>query len=169
MTGHSPNFISNKLEMRVLPDKGGFGVFALEPVRKDELLMVWGGKVVDALELKQVSAYERTHGLQVDKDLFLIPLTENDPAEMVNHSCDPNAGLFGQISLVAFRDISSGEEICFDYGMSDSDSYDEFDCQCGSPNCRGKITGEDWKRPDLQKKYRGYFSTYLQRLIDNLG
>jgi putative transposase len=35
-------------------------------------------------------------------------------------------------------------------------------CNCGEPECRGTITGKDWKRRDLQKKYRGYISWYLQ-------
>ncbi|MGH3270311.1 MAG: hypothetical protein ACRDN1_14840 [Trebonia sp.] len=38
-------------------------------------------------------------------------------------------------------------------------------CQCGTADCRGVITGHDWQRPDLQRKYRGYFSWYLQRRI----
>ena len=30
----------------------------------------------------------------------------------------------------------------------------------------GKIlTGKDWQRPDLQKRYAGYFSAYLARKI----
>jgi hypothetical protein len=39
---------------------------------------------------------------------------------------------------------------------------------CGSPNCRGLITEEDWKIPELQKKYDGYFSWYLQEKIDGI-
>jgi hypothetical protein len=169
MTGQSPNYLSDKIELRKLPDKGGYGVFALQPFQKDEVLMVWGGTVMNKDELKLISDYKRTHGLQVEEALFLIPLSVNDPAEMVNHSCNPNAGLFGQIALVAFRAITAGEEICFDYAMSDSDPYDEFICECGSPNCRGHVTGEDWKNPILQQQYKGYFSAYLQRRIDQLN
>jgi hypothetical protein len=29
--------------------------------------------------------------------------------------------------------------------------------------CRGVIEGRDWRRPELQRRYRGYFSWYLQR------
>ena len=167
MAPQSPNYLSQKIKMRNLPEKGGYGVFAIEPFKKDEVLIVWGGSVVNEEEFTRVSDYERIHGLQVEENLFQIPLTENDPAEMVNHSCDPNAGILGQITLVAFRDINAGEEICFDYAMSDSNPYDEFNCQCGSPHCRGRITADDWRHPDLQKRYKGYFSAYLQRRIDN--
>jgi uncharacterized protein len=169
MNESSPNYISPKVELRSFPEKGGYGVFAKEPFKKDEVIMVWGGLIVNSETLLNLSDYKRTHGLQVEEDLFEIPLTDNDPADMVNHSCDPNAGIFGQITLVACRDIQTGEEICFDYAMSDSNPYDEFDCQCGSPLCRGKIRGEDWRLPALQQRYKGYFSNYLQRRIDRLN
>jgi hypothetical protein len=43
-----------------------------------------------------------------------------EKANYTNHSCDPNAG-FGSspISLVAMRDVQVGEEITFDYAMSE--------------------------------------------------
>ena len=77
-------------------------------------------------------------------------------------------GLIGQISVVALRDIYPGEEVCFDYAMSDSVPYDEFTCACGELNCRGRVTGNDWMLPDLQARYAGYFSPYLQRRIHRL-
>jgi hypothetical protein len=88
-----------------------------------------------------------------------------EPSDCFNHSCDPNVGLTGQIGLIAMRDIEPGEEVCLDYAMCDGSAYDEFDCQCGSLNCRGRITGEDWKRAELWERYEGYFSPYLQRRI----
>jgi hypothetical protein len=63
------------------------------------------------------------------------------------------------------RDIGVGEEITFDYAMSDSADYDEFDCSCGTPLCRRRVTGDDWMRPDLQHRYAGWFSSYLARRI----
>jgi hypothetical protein len=102
--------------------------------------------------------------LQVDDDAFLLSTAEG-PADWINHSCDPNAGLRGQISLVAMRDIRRGEEICFDYATSDGSDYDEFDCHCGSVLCRGRISGDDWQRRDLIERYEGYFSPYLARRI----
>jgi hypothetical protein len=121
--------------------------------------------VVPGSRLAAYSEYAQTHGLQVEDDLFLLPLTEEDPSDCFNHSCNPNAGLSGQITLVAMRAVEMGEEICFDYAMSDSNPYDEFICGCGAPICRGRVTAEDWKRKDLQMRYEGYFSPYLQRRI----
>ncbi|MCE1253535.1 MAG: SET domain-containing protein [Anaerolineae bacterium] len=168
MEESSPNFISPKIELRTYPEKGGYGIFARASFKKDEVIIAWGGLIVNSEKLLSLSEYKRIHSLQIEEDLFEVPFTDDDPADMVNHSCDPNAGISGQIVLVAYRDIQPGEEICFDYAMSDSNPYDEFNCQCGSALCRGKVRGDDWKRPELQERYHGYFSTYLQRRIDRL-
>lgn len=79
-----------------------------------------------------------------------------------------NAGLSGQTGLVAIRAIQPGEEICYDYAMSDGSPYDEFRCKCGAVDCRARVTGNDWALPHLQRRYAGYFTPYLQRRIDEL-
>ena len=35
----------------------------------------------------------------------------------------------------------------------------------GSDPCRGVIIGRDWQRPDIQRRYDGYFSWFIQRRI----
>jgi len=82
-----------------------------------------------------------------------------------NHSCTPNIGIQGQIVFVAMRDIQAGEELTHDWATTDDDTY-EMQCHCGAENCRGIITGQDWRRKDLQEKYRDYMAWYLQRKID---
>ena len=61
-----------------------------------------------------------------------------------------------------------GEEITIDYAMCDGSAYDEFDCECGSAICRGRVSGNDWRNPTLWERYAGHFSPYLQRRIDAL-
>lgn len=87
-----------------------------------------------------------------------------------NHSCTPNAGIKGQIVLVAMRDIRADEEVCFDYAMClyptpGAPRY-EMRCNCGAKNCRGVITDDDWQIPELQKRYDGYFSWFIQEKIN---
>jgi uncharacterized protein len=166
---HSFSYLSPKLELRTCPEKGGYGLFAREPIQCDDVLCVWGGEVVTEEDLAKLPVERATHGIQVEETVYLVPLGEGDPADYFNHSCTPNVGLCGQISLVAMRDIPLDEEICFDYAMSDSSDYDEFECHCGEPACRGKVTGNDWKLPELQARYKGYFSPYLQRRIDKMN
>jgi len=93
-------------------------------------------------------------------------------ASYFNHSCNPNAGFKGQIFLVAMRNIRKGEQITFDYGMvlheiKNLDKQYKLKCYCGSKKCRRFITFNDWKKPELQKKYFGYFQLYLQEKLIN--
>ena len=104
--------------------------------------------------------------VQIEEDLFLT--SKGTLADYVNHSCNPNAGMYGATMLAAMRDIEPGEEVCWDYAMSDGSAYDEFDCTCQAPGCRHKVTGDDWRIPALWERYAGYFSPYLQRRIDRL-
>lgn len=164
-----PSYTSQKLDLRSCPEKGGFGLFANTLIEKGELLAVWAGDIYTEEQLAREPLDRQHHGIQVEEHVYQLPLVEGDPSDYFNHSCEPNAGLDGQICLVAMRDIHTGEEVCFDYAMSDSSDYDEFDCHCGSPRCRIKVTGNDWKLPELQERYKGYFMPYLQRRIDKLN
>ena len=81
---------------------------------------------------------------------------ENNPARLINHSCEPNceAIIYGEgeeaeIWLTAKRKLKAGEELSFDYGF-DLESYEGHPCRCGSKICVGYIVGEDY-RPKLKK------------------
>ncbi|MBI2758998.1 MAG: SET domain-containing protein [Chloroflexi bacterium] len=167
MAGKFYSHLSPKLKSDSHADKGGCGVFAVEPVKKGELLVMWGGRIITEDEVDPAMPDFTQRVLQIEEGLFLFSM-DMESADCFNHSCDPNAGFTGQIGLVAMRDIEAGEEICFDYAMCDGTHYDEFDCSCGHPHCRGRVTGDDWARPDLWERYAGYFMPYLQRRIDRL-
>ena len=162
------SYISPKLEVRAAPQKGGFAVFARETLAKDELLCVWTGSIATYEQMAALSDAEKSHTIQVDEGIYLIPRALDEPSDYVNHSCAPNAGIRGQISLVAMRAIAAGEEITFDYAMADSTPYDEFPCACGAPTCRGRVSGSDWRLPELWARYDGYFSAYLQARIKKM-
>ena len=93
--------------------------------------------------------------------LAAVEDAEYEPVMLfINHSCEPNVGFAGNTVLVAMRDISPGEELTTDYAL-----FDDYDgmmqCRCGTPSCRATIGSQDWQRPDLQRKYGNYFSSYL--------
>jgi len=162
------SYLSPRLEVRGHSETGGYGVFAREPVEAGELLVVWSGRVVTPEQLAQFSPEMLRRSVQVEENLYLTSIYPDEPADYINHSCNPNAGMSGQIAVVAMRVIAPGEEVSIDYAMCDGTPYDEFDCQCGAPNCRRRVTGDDWSRPELWERYAGYFSPYLQRRIDRL-
>jgi hypothetical protein len=161
------HYTAHGLEVQFLPGNEARGLFASRPFAKGELLVVWGGRIITGAELAALEPEKRHWMIQIDEDLF--QLTEPHDiggADYVNHSCDPNAGILGHIALVALRPIATGEEICFDYGTTDSTRYCEFQCWCGSPNCRGWVRSDDWRRSDLRSRYGRHFSPYLLRRMD---
>ncbi|MBI5945278.1 MAG: SET domain-containing protein-lysine N-methyltransferase [Chloroflexi bacterium] len=164
MNNSSFSYLNPKCEAHNHPE-GGCGVFATADISKGELISLWGGKIIRKDDLDPSMPRFTQRVVQVDEDLYLLTAEEKEPNDCFNHSCDPNLGFFGQIGLAALRDIQAGEELMFDYAMSDGGPYDEFDCYCGSPICRKKITGNDWMLPELWVKYQGYFSPYLTRRI----
>jgi hypothetical protein len=167
MLEQAVSYLSPKLEGRENLAKGGFGVFVCEPVKAGEILVVWGGYIVTEEQLALILPEARNVVIQVEENLYQVTYPGGQ-AEWINHSCEPNAGMRGQITLVAMRNIFPGEEVCMDYAMTDGNSYGEFECKCGSPLCRKHITGNDWRDRTLWERYAGYFSPYLQRRIELL-
>jgi len=154
---------SPRLEVRE-DSLAGRGVVAIADIAKDEIVAIKAGNIITRAELKQATQAAGDMALQIDDDFYLAPRTADDVEDMsvfINHSCDPNVGFRGQVVYVAMRDISAGEELCHDYSMERSDHY-LLDCHCGSPLCRGKVTGQDWKIPELQQRYGDYFSIYIR-------
>jgi uncharacterized protein len=148
---------------------GGLGhhTVAVEPIAAGETVAAFGGRCVDRHELDLLPLHQQARSIQIDDGLYMAGAPEPEPGDFVNHSCAPNCGMRGAVLVVAMRDIAVGEELSYDFAMADGDD-DEFDCTCGAPSCRGRITGRDWMLPELQLAYRGYFSPYLAERISRL-
>ncbi len=149
------------------------GVYAATDIAKGERLAIFGGDILTINETLKLPELFRFYPLQIEERFMLYmrnPETPED-TDYFNHSCSPNAGIRGQIFLTAMRDIKMNEEITFDYCMSLSEFTGssfviEFDCSCGTPECRGRVTQRDWRIESLQKRYKGFFSLYIQDKIE---
>jgi hypothetical protein len=65
--------------------------------------------------------------------------------------------------VVAMRDIAKGEQITWDYEMTEMNPTWRMRCRCGSPLCR-KIIGHHKRMPKkIREKYKGYISKWLLR------
>lgn len=162
----SLTYISPKAVVRQSPIQGR-GLFAVEPIAKGEIVCIKGGHIFDRPALQELTRTLGPAEIQIAEDLFIGPLNEQErEGSMIfsNHSCEPNIGVQGQIVFVALRDVEAGEELTHDWATTDDDAY-EMLCNCGAPSCRKVITGQDWRRKDLQEKYAGYFSWYLAEKI----
>ncbi|GAG05184.1 unnamed protein product [marine sediment metagenome] len=141
----------------------GIGLFAIEEIKKGEIVFVVGGIVVPVSEIKEYWEKVGPFGAQISDDFYIVPSTkeEIENTGVFNHSCDPNVGWAGDIRVIAMKNIKKEEELVMDYGMYDS-VLKSFKCNCKSKNCRKIITSEDWKIPELQKKLGEFFAPYLK-------
>lgn len=92
-------------------------------------------------------------------------LAEGTPVDgPLNHSCDPNVWFAGA-GLVTRRAIRAGEELTYDYATGPSEAGPLF-CHCETYRCRQVIAGDDWRIPQLQRRYAGHWAPQVQKLID---
>jgi len=163
---HPLSYRSPKTEVRESQIHGRC-LFALVSIARDEIVAVKGGHIITRTMLDQLQVQLGAAEIQIADNLFICPVTVEEREDSMifsNHSCDPNLGLRGEITFVAMREIAAGEELTHDWAMTDS-SEEAIACSCGAANCRGRVTGRDWEKPELQERYAGYFSAYLAAKI----
>ncbi|MDG2428035.1 MAG: SET domain-containing protein-lysine N-methyltransferase [Acidimicrobiales bacterium] len=157
---------SPKIEVRE-STLAGLGVFAIEPIATGEIVAVKAGHIVHRSEVMHLTAEIGDQSLQIEDNLYLSPRTVAEVEETairINHSCDPNVGFHGQVIYIAMREIPTNEELCHDYAMDRTDDY-RLECDCGTARCRGTVTGDDWRLPELQVRYDGFFLEYVAHKI----
>lgn len=152
----------------------GKGVFITADIKKGEKIMIWGGTIIPKNEYDD-NKYRPQTIVPIDDNTYLgLPIkdTSQSADEFINHSCDPNTWLIDEVTMVARRDINKGEEITLDMATWDADlewEYaDEGNCRCGKSICRKKLTPQDWMRKDIQRRYHGHFSPYIEKKIQKL-
>jgi GNAT superfamily N-acetyltransferase len=150
------------LEVRESPVAGN-GLFATKPIAHGTVVGQLSGRRVSTAELRELLKHPPVDTITIDDDEHLV--LSNDPRPVIafgNHSCDPNMWWIDAVTLEARRDIATGDEVTSDYGTSTGVDY-ELQCTCGSPLCRGVITGEDWKQSELQSRYGDHWIPALLR------
>ena len=147
----------------------GRQVITDRPIDAREVVAVWRGYEITEAVAAGLERSERDQLLQVGMGRFLANDDDLCTVDFINHSCEPNCGFVDATTLVAMRRIEAGESITFDYAMSDSNSFISFDCSCGSTICRGRLDRDDWRRPDLQQRYAGWFAPHIEQLIHGLS
>lgn len=163
------DWISKKIEIRDTSNKGK-GMFAIQKIKKGEKVLNWGGLYVNKQEAKKAEKAGKLV-LQWDDDLFSVETRGEDIGYFINHSCDSNTWMSDAFTLIARRNIEIGEEITVDYGLFDADEehISSWECQCESSICRKKITGKDWRLPELQERYRDHFSPLNNKRINRFN
>ena len=135
----------------------GLGVFAKKTIRKNEIVAVFDGPIYDG-DYEPWTHDLYNHTIQFGKNLWRDSM---GLARYVNHSCDPNCGIKKLFYVVAMRTIRPGEQITWDYEMTEKNPTWRLKCKCGSPLCR-KIIGHYRMMPlEIRIKYKGYISEWI--------
>lgn len=149
-------FDSPKVRVRKTK-KFGRAVFAIKHIRKGEVVAVFDGPILDE-EFDDWTDELLIYPIQFAKEKWRDSI---GIARWINHSCDPNCGIKQLFKIVAMRAIAPGEQVTWDYEMSEKSTWMKMKCLCGSPLCRKRIG--NYKNMPLvtRKKYAGFISKWL--------
>jgi hypothetical protein len=161
------SWIDPHIEIRPSPVHG-LGSFARTAIKAGEVVTIWGGEI---FTLADVAAGKTKPGsvAAISETLALASPAHgpDHPDQFLNHSCAPNVWMQDEVTLIARRAIRPGEELTADYVLWEWDEQRvlSWQCRCGAPMCRGIITGRDWRRPEIQERYHGHFSPFINARI----
>lgn len=149
----------------------GLGLVAQEHIPAGTLVIVWGGRLLRQEDILRRHVKDHTL-VAIDEDTFLGSLDSDayTPDDYLNHSCEPTLWMRNALSLETRVDVSCGSELTADYAfwLHDSAYRMRKVCNCKSPLCRGTILGTDWLLPQLQHRYFGRFSPFINARIERL-
>ena len=145
----------------------GRGLFADVDLPAGTVVSRLGGRLVDTAELRRLFAesdgYVDTVVVAGDCHLVLAPSRAN---RFGNHGCDPDLGWADAYTLVTMTEVPAGRELLTDYAMATADPDYVLRCHCESYRCRQMVAGDDWRIPQLQERYQGWWTPYVQQLVD---
>jgi hypothetical protein len=131
---------------QVLDSPIGLGLFAVETLEE--------GTVVEKLEGRsipygKIPDAELQDAFEVDAQRWIVA---QSAARHINHSCDANCYISGNLDVITQRKVAKGEELTIMYNEVTIDKYmksgavlprwDErrsFTCRCGTPKCMGRV------------------------------
>ena len=146
----------------------GRGVYAIADIGKGERILEYRGKLIS-----WKAADERPPSDPDDPNhTFLFSLSDGkrvidasqdgNDARWINHSCDPNCETeesgSGRVYIEAIRDISSGEELNYDYCLIIDEKLtkklkQQYACRCGAADCRGTMLALAKKKKKKKRKH----------------
>ncbi|MDB5264592.1 MAG: nuclear protein [Parcubacteria group bacterium] len=139
----------------------GQGVTAGEDIKKGETIQHIKGEAKFLAITSKEESLSYPNWIGIGKNKWIDP---NAPNQYLNHSCNPNSGIKGTVTMVALKDIREGEEITVDYSIIEGDDLWEMPCSCGEANCRKVIRSIRYIPNEQFKKYLPYVPTYFKKL-----
>lgn len=95
----------------------GLGLFALEDIKKGEMIIEYVGNVLNDEQVLNVKSNQ--YLFEVGRNRTIDGSVRSNIARYCNHSCDGNAESEikkGRVFILATKNIKEGDEIVYDYG-----------------------------------------------------
>ncbi|HAE36862.1 MAG: Nuclear protein SET [Candidatus Nomurabacteria bacterium GW2011_GWF2_35_66] len=146
----------------------GVGLFALKNIKKGKIvLVVKGERIKFLIDSDDQAKTAELNWFGFSKNTWIG--VSNNLCDFINHSCNPNVGVKGQVTLVAIRDIKKDEEITLDYSLNEADIFWNMKCNCGEKNCRKIIKSIQFISKEKYKKYKKYIPQYFKNVFLNFN
>lgn len=143
----------------------GSGVFTKKPFKRGDIILIIKGKETKFFVNNSKDSQEGPNWVGIGKDLWM-DVGEDNLIRYINHSCNPNMGIKGRVTCVALRNIKKGEEITFDYSITEEDLF--WSMKNGeSKNVKGyrPVIKSIQSLPiNVYKKYLPYIPRYFQKV-----
>jgi D-alanine-D-alanine ligase-like ATP-grasp enzyme len=128
----------------------GYGIYATKNITQNEIIFK-GEEKAQRIVTKQYVDENWNKKQQQDFAHYAYPISKNvfvlwdeDASEWApqNHSCNANT-IYKGLNVIATRNINHNEELTLDYALLLNNTAHSFNCNCGSQNCRGTISGDE--------------------------
>lgn len=130
----------------------GKGVFALQDIAEGETLIEYIGQIISWSEAQERHPHNSTDPnhtfyFHLNETHVIDALVGGNSSRWINHACAPNCEADqqdGRIFIKALRNIRTGEELSYDYGLIIDQRHTpklkaQYPCWCGSKSCRGTL------------------------------
>jgi SET domain-containing protein len=137
----------------------GKGVFAVQDIAAGESIIEYVGEIISWPEAQARHPHNpqdpnHTFYFHIDENRVIDALVGGNSSRWINHACAANCEAVerhGRIFIQALRDIATGEELNYDYGLIIDERYSaklkaEYPCWCAAPTCRGTLLAPKRKR-----------------------
>jgi len=143
----------------------GRGVFTKQPFTKGQTIFILKGDRHVKKNITKKDVFDNPNWVGIDKDTWVDP---RGFFQYINHSCDPNMGIRGKVTFVALKKITKGEELTFDYSLTEVDPLWclKDSCRCGSRKCRRKIKSIQYLPTTVYQSYLPFVPKFFQRVYN---
>lgn len=152
-----------RIKDKVYVDKSkyhGNGIFANKDFKKGEVVFIMKGKILKYHPKNKKECMLYPNAVGIERDTWIDPI---EPFVYTNHSCDPNMATKGKVTFVAIKNIKKGDELNFDYSISE-DSLWDMKCNCKTKKCRKIIKSIRHLPEKTFNYYLPYIPTYFKKL-----